>query len=173
MSENVMNESKFTMNEYMEVEVNQKQLELCKDCYRALGWIIASTNSGIGKATMRLQRDRKIKNHEQLGTLQRNCEEAFKSIEQLEESKTTKAMAVSLGTGIVGTVFMGCAVFAYLAGKIELHVFLAIPGFIGWGLPYFLYKNIKKKSSAKIEPMIAHNYDMIYESCEKATSLIN
>lgn len=122
---------------------------------------------------MRLQRDHKIKNREQLGVLQKSCEDAFKAIEQLEASKTTKAMTVSLGIGIVGTVFMACAVFAYLAGMMELHVILAIPGFIGWGLPYFLYKNIRKKCTAKSEPMIAHNYDVIYDACEKAVGLIN
>lgn len=172
MSENAKNENKFTMNEYLEVEINQKQLEFCKDCYRALGWTIVNINSGIIKMTMKLRRDRKIKNREQLGVLQRNCEDALKSIEQLEESKTTKAMAVSLGIGIVGTVFMGCSVFAYLTGMFRLHVFLAIPGFIGWVLPYYLYKNMKKKSSAKAEPMIAHNYDLIYDACEKAVSLL-
>jgi len=160
------------MNDYLEVEVNQKQLELYKDCYRALGYSIANSNSGIGKITMRLQRDRKIKNREQLGALQRNCEDAFKSIEQLEESKITKAMAVSIGVGIVGTIFMTCSVFSYLAGIIGLHILLAIPGFIGWGLPYFLYTSIKRKATSKAEPMITHNYDVIYEACEKAASLL-
>jgi len=172
MNENLNNENKFTMNEYLEVEVNPKQLELCKDCYRAFGWTIVNTNSGIGKITMRLQRDRKIKNREQLGTLQRNCEAAFQSIKKLEESKLTKAMATSMGVGIAGTVFMACAVFAYLAGSIGVHIILSIPGFIGWGLPHFLYKNIKRKSTAKAEPMIAHNYDVIYDACEKASSLL-
>lgn len=77
-------------------------------------------------------------------------------------------MAVSMGVGIAGTIFMTCAVFSYLSGSIGTHILLAILGFIGWGIPYFLYKSIKRKSIAKAEPMIAHNYDVIYDACENA-----
>lgn len=161
------------MNEYLEVEVAPRQLELYKDCCQAFGWTIINRNSGIGKVTMRLQRERKIKNRDALGALQRNCEAAFQSIEDLENSKTTKATAVSIVVGITGTIFMTCAVFSYLSGSIGAHILFAIPGFIGWGIPYFLYKSIKHKSIAKIEPMITHNYDVIYDACEKAMQLTN
>jgi hypothetical protein len=155
------------------VNVSQDLLPLCSDCYRALGWTILNTSNGIGTVTMKLQRDHKIKNRTALCDLQRKCEEAFKSIERLEKSKMKNAMAASLGTGIIGTVFMAGSVFAYLASMIPLCVILAIPGFIGWMLPYSLYKKIEKKSINKTAPIINQNYDLIYESCEKATNLLN
>lgn len=168
-----MNEKNFTMNEYLDVNVNKDLLPLCSDCYRALGWTIVSTSNGIGTVTMKLQRDRKIKNRTALCDLQRKCERAFKSIECLEKSKTKNAVAASLGIGLIGTVFMAGSVFAYLASAIWLCVILAIPGFIGWILPYFLYKKIEKQSINKAAAIIDQNYDVIYESCEKASNLLN
>jgi len=172
MSETKTNENKSVMNEYLEVSVKRDLVQLCSDCYHALGWTIINASTGIDSVKLKLQRNRKIKNRVALCDLQRKCEDAFSAIEKLESSKTTKAMAVSLGAGIVGTVFMAGSVFAYLAAMIPLCVILAIPGFIGWGLPYYLYKKNIKKSTDKANPMIESNYDAIYEACEKASQLL-
>lgn len=168
-----MNEKNFTMNEYVDVSVSQDLLPLCSDCYRALGWTIVNTSNGIVTVTMKLQRDRKIKNRIALCDLQRKCEEAFKAIERLEKSKIRNAMAISLGIGLAGTGFMAGSVFAYLASMIPLCVILAIPGFVGWTLPYFLYKNIEKQSINKAASIIDRNYDVIYEACEKASKFLD
>jgi len=172
MSETKMDEKKFGMNEYLEVNLKQDLVPLCSDCYHTLGWTITNTSAGIGDSViLKLQRDRKIKNRTALCDLQRKCEDAFSAIEKLENSKTTKPTAVSLGIGIAGTVFMAGSVFAYLASMIPLCVILAIPGFIGWGSPYFFYKKFLKESTEKANPMIEGNYDVIYEACEKAEQL--
>jgi len=167
---NVSNE--FIMNEYIDVNVNQKLVQLCSDCYKELGWTIINTSSSMDSVKMKMQRDRKIKNRAALCDLQRKCESAFTAIEKLERTKTLKAMAMSLGIGIVGTAFMAGSVFAYLAAMIPLCVLLAIPAFVGWALPYFIYKKIFIETSAKVSVMIDHNYDVIYDSCEKARHLI-
>ncbi|WKY43761.1 hypothetical protein Q5O14_14140 [Eubacteriaceae bacterium ES2] len=165
-------ESRMVMNEYLEVSVKSDLVQLCGDCYHALGWTIINTSSGMDGIKLKLQRDRKIKNRVALCDLQRKCEDAFINIEKLEHSKKTRAMALALGTGIVGTVFLGGATFAYLAAMIPLCVVLAIPGFIGWGLPYFLYQKNVKKASDRANPMIESNFDAIYEACEKASQLL-
>lgn len=161
------------MHDCLEVSVKPDLVQLCSDCYHALGWTIINSSSGIDAIKLKLQRDRKIKNRVALSDLQRKCEDAFINIEKLERSKNTKAMAVSLGVGLGGTVFLGGATFAYLAGAIPLCIVLAIPGFIGWGLPYFLNKKIAKQSSDQVNPMIESNYDVIYEACEKASQLLD
>lgn len=173
MSEIKMNENKFVMNEYIEVNVKQDLAQLCSDCYHTLGWTIMNTSTGINSVTLKLMRDRKIKNRTALCDLQRKCEDAFSAIEKLENSKTTKPMAVAIGVGIIGTVFMATSVFAYLASMIQHCVILAIPGFTGWVLPYFLYKKYLKESTKKANPMIDRNYDIIYEACEKAGQLLD
>jgi len=159
------------MKEYIDVNVNQNLVQLCSDCYKELGWDIINASSAVNSVSIKMQRDRKIKNRAALCDLQRKCEEAFSSIEKLERTKTSKAMGMSLGIGIVGTAFMAGSVFAYLASMILFSIILAIPAFIGWTLPYFFYKKIYKETSTKVNVMIEHNYDVIYDSCKKANYL--
>ena len=94
------------------------------------------------------------------------------NIFRYEKSKNARAITVSLGVGLIGTAFMAGATFAYLGGLIILCVILAIPGFIGWGLPYFLYNSSYAKKAEKVTPLIENKYDEIYQICEKANSLL-
>ena len=167
-----MSENKFTMNEYLEVNIKRDLAMFCSDCYRALGWSVINTSTGLQSITLNLQRNRKIKNRTALCDLQRKCEESFNNIEKLGKSKEAKPMAIALGIGLVGTVFMAGATFAYLASMIGLCIVLAIVGFSGWILPYFIYKNTLEKNIAKTNPLIESNYDVIYEACEKARELL-
>lgn len=172
MIENTKNQEKFAMNEYLQVNVKQNLVHLCSDCYHALGWTILNTSTGIDSVTLKLKRDRKIKNRAALCDLQRKCEDAFTAIEKLEKSKNTKAIGISIGIGILGTAFMAGSVFAYIASMIPLCIILAIPGFMGWGTAYFLYKKFLIESIEKVNPIIDRNYDVIYEACEKASQLL-
>ena len=164
--------NKFMMNEYINVNVKQNLVQLCSNCYKELGWQVINTSSAVDSVIIKMQRDRKIKNRAALCDLQRKCEGAFSAIEKLERSKTLKAMTISLGIGIVGTAFMAGSVFAYLASMIPLCILLAIPAFIGWALPYFFYNKIFIETSTKVNVMIDHNYDVIYDACEKARHLL-
>jgi len=164
--------NKFVMNEYIDVNVKPNLVQLCSDCYKELGWVVINTSSAVNSVTMKMQRDRKIKNRAALCDLQRKYEQAFSSIEKLERTKTGKAMGISLGIGIVGTAFMAGSVFASLASMVPLCIILAIPAFIAWALPYFFYKKIYFETSTKVDVMIEHNYDVIYDSCEKASHLL-
>lgn len=77
--------------------------------------------------------------------------------------------------GILGTAFMAGATFAVTAQPphILLCIILAIPGFLGWILPYFLYKAGVRKQTEKMTPLIEEKYDEIYEICEKGNKLLN
>lgn len=76
MSEMRTNENKLVMNEYLEVSVKSDLVQLCSDCYHALGWTIINSSSGLDAVKLKLQRDRKIKNRVALCDLQRKCEPA-------------------------------------------------------------------------------------------------
>ena len=77
--------------------------------------------------------------------------------------------------GILGTAFMAGATFAVTAQPphILLCIILAIPGFLGCILPYFLYKAGVRKQTEKMTPLIEEKYDEIYEICEKGNKLLN
>ena len=74
----------------------------------------------------------------------------------------------------IGTAFIACSTFAVTADppKILLCIIFAIPGFLGWILPYFLYKKIVRNQTEKLTPMIEAKYDEIYEICEKGNKLL-
>lgn len=110
----------------------------------------------------------------ELTRLQRNFEACVKEIEMLEQSKTSKGTMYSLMIGLIGTAFMAGSVFAVTAQPpmIFLSIVCAIPAFIGWILPYFVYKKMVKKETERLTVLIEKKYDEIYEICEKGNKLL-
>lgn len=132
-------------------------------------------SSITGKVTLRFKRDRRIINKTERTRLQRNFEACIRDIDMLEESKTSMATAVSLSVGIVGTAFMAGAVFAVVAPTpmIVLCILLAVPAFIGWALPYFLFVRISKSRTEKVAPLIEDKYDEMYAIIEQGERLLS
>lgn len=181
-------EKDFVGYEYKEVVTESNKVSLLLDGYENFGWQLdenmAENNlsHGLGnvlvsqqkKVIIRLKRNRKIINKMELTRLQRNFEACINEIEELEKNKTSAATMYALIVGILGTAFMAGSVFAVTATPpyIVLSILLAIPGFIGWILPYFVYKKMGEKQRKKIAPMIEKKYDEIYEICEKGNKLL-
>ena len=114
-------------------------------------------------------------NKAELTRLQRNFEACVREITELEKRKTSAATSAAIAVGVAGTVFMAGSTFAVTAQQphILLCVILAIPGFLGWILPYFLYKRMTKAKTEEISPLIEEKYDEIYEICEKGNRLLH
>lgn len=172
-----MNDTKnnnFIGYEYTTVHVSGKTENLIIDGYRSFGWKEEGRESplGLGPIGLKFKRDRKIRNKAELSRLQREFDGHIKEMETLETSKITRAQITSLVIGFLGTAFLTGAVFSYLGGLLPLMVILAIPGFIGWILPYFSYKNISCKRTAKVSELMETHYDAVYEICEKANGLL-
>lgn len=173
-----MCEKKFVGYEYHEINVKRSMISVYTDAYENFGWqlekiVEQSGTFSMDSATLKFKRDRKICNKAELTRLQRNFDACIAEIHSLETSKRTIATAAAYIVGIIGTAFMAGSVFAVTADKIVLCVILAIPAFIGWLLPYFIYKNIEKKKSTQVTPLIDKKYDEIYNVCEKANHLLN
>lgn len=124
--------------------------------------------------TMHLKRNRKIVNKAELTRLQRNFEACVNEIDALEKAKTSVAAMYAMTLGMIGTAFIAGATFAVTAQPpyYILCILLAIPGFLGWIFPYFLYKRIVKTQTEKLTPLIEEKYDEIYEICEKGNKLL-
>ncbi len=168
----------YTGYEYMEVYVESSKASFYIDAYENFGWRPDENHQFIkesGDVTLYLKRDRKIMNKTELTRLQRNFEDCLHQIDLLENSKTSKATIISIATGILGTGFMAGSVFAITAATpiIWLCALLAIPAFIGWISPIFLFKKIVKKQIEIVTPLIEDKYDEIYEICEKGNKLLN
>ena len=172
-----LNKKEFTGYEYKEVTVNEEQVSFFLDCYEHFGWIPDENVPvrNIGKqCTVKLKRDRKIINKMELTRLQRHFEACAGELTSLEKSRTTAALIWALAIGIIGTAFMAGSVFAVTAEPpaIVLCIILAVPGFLGWLLPYFVYRRLVASRSKKVDPFIEEKYDEIYEICKKGHSLL-
>ena len=173
----------FVGYEYKEIIAESSRTSFLLDGYECFGWELdekrmnnrGSKNSSYPKKeVLYLKRNRKIINKMELTRLQRNFEACVKEIETLEKSKTSVATIYALVVGIIGTAFMAGSVFAVTAQPpyIILSILLAIPAFVGWIIPYFLYRRVTRKQTQKLTPLIDQKYDEIYEICEKGNKLL-
>lgn len=174
----------FVGYEYKEVSTDQSRASFLLDGYENFGWeldgnIYEDSRENINpqkvkKVILRLKRNRRIVNKMELTRLQRNFECCVSEIETLEKSKTSAAVMYALITGILGTAFMAGSTFAVTAQPphVILCIILAVPGFIGWILPCFVYKRVIGKQTEKVNPLIEEKYDEIYAICEKGNKLL-
>lgn len=182
-------QKRFIGYDYKEIAAEPGRISFLIDGYESFGWKVdenmACVNvpaSGIRtpanihqKNTLRLKRDRKIINKAELTRLQGHFEACVSEIDALEKTKTTTPAIAAITAGIIGTAFIAGSVFAVTAQTplIILSIILAIPGFAGWGAPYFIYKKMACRQTKKISPLIEKKYDEIYEICEKGANLLH
>ncbi|MGM9937725.1 MAG: hypothetical protein ACI38A_10295 [Candidatus Ornithomonoglobus sp.] len=167
----------FTGYDYKEITADKKNVSQYIDCLECFGWQLndkVPASGGRNRVTLHLKRDRKIINKAELTRLTRHFEACMNEINALENSKESAALAVSLSIGLIGTAFMAGSTFAVTANPpiIWLCVLLAVPGFIGWILPYFVHKKVFSKRAETVAPLIEAKYDEIYEICEKGSALL-
>lgn len=178
MGEITKNGNDFVGYEYKEITADRERASIYIDGYMNFGWIVdenVQPSEVMGKLTIKFKRDRKILNKTELTRLQHHFEACMNEIDALEKSKTTDATIWALVIGIIGTALMAGSVFAVTSQppRILLCIVLAIPAFIGWILPYFVYNKKIRKKTAKVTQQIEQKYDEIYEVCEKGNKLIN
>lgn len=175
----------FVGYEYKEVIADKSRVPLLLDGYENFGWEAdgniyeyygeSKNPQRQNKVILRLKRNRKIVNKMELTRLQRNFESCVREIDMLEKSKASAATVYALIIAVIGTAFMAGATFAVTAQPphVILCILLAIPGFIGWILPYFVYKSVVGKRTEKVATLVEEKYDEIYEICRKGNRLLS
>ena len=176
--------------EYREISVPRKYASLCLDSYPCFGWEEDPNQGRPGRRrgpaipaapgpkemeTLCFRRARSISGKAELTRLQRNFDSCIAELRALERSKTTRAAAAALTAGVLGTAFMAGSTFAAVSTPpvVWLTILLAIPGFLGWILPYFLYRAMVRWKAAQIEPLMEQKYDEINEICESGSRLLH
>lgn len=185
MEDTRTNKKDFVGYEYKEVITDKSRVSFLLDGYENFGWELDRNMIEVpgenrnpmkqNNVILRLKRNRKIINKMELTRLQRNFESCVREIDTLERSKTSVATIYALIIAVVGTAFMAGATFAVTTQppQVILCILLAIPGFIGWILPYFVYKKVLGKQIEKVTPLIEEKYDEIYEICEKGNRILS
>ena len=121
---------------------------------------------------LQFKRDRRIENKQQLDKLEIEYVEALSAIDRIERKNSAHTMGVSLGTGIVGAVFVGLSVYNFVAANIVLGVVFAVIGAIGWTIGFFSNRKVGSKKSTQAEPHVQAQLDIVYSACEKAHALL-
>ena len=126
-----------------------------------LGKNIANAAQSFGETadpsetmTLKFKRDRRIENKPQLEKLEREYEESLSAINKAERKNVAQTMGISLGTGIIGTVFIGLAVYNFIFSNIVLGVLFAAVGAVGWAIGFFSNMKVGKKKSVQTEPYV-------------------
>jgi len=174
VSNSQIKEKGFIGYEYKDITVNHDMESMYIDGYQNFGWTLDKSFTpqiGLNKITLKFKRDRKIRNKMELTRLQRQFDTCVSEIVNMEKSKVSNASIVAYTVGIMGTAFMAGATFAVIAEKIALSIILAIPAFIGWIFPYFLYRFTYEKKASELTPLVDDKYEEIYGVCERANSL--
>ena len=80
-----------------------------------------------------------------------------------------------MAVGLAGTAFLAGSTFAvtHQPPLVPLTILLAIPGFLGWIVPYFLYRAMVRRRARLVDELVERKYDEIYEICEKGNKLLN
>ncbi len=133
---------------------------------------IVNDHESETKVELKFKRDRNIPGKAELNRYQLQFESHIKEISNLENSKQSAAAAAAYTIGLLGTVFLGASTFSYLTGMIPFTILLAVPGFAGWILSYFIHNAVKGSKSQKVAPLIERQYDALYEVCAKANELL-
>lgn len=163
--------------EYKEIHVPPEEASWYLDCYENFGWNRdenIAPSCGPHWAALCLKRDRKIINKMELTRLQQHFEACMREIGLLQKEKTSLASGAALTTALAGTAFMAGSTFAVVhePPMIWLCILLAVPGFMGWILPYFIYHRIVRKKVRQLQPLIEAKREEIYAVCEKGHSLL-
>ena len=144
-----------------------------------LGRNISNVAQSIGGASdesmeimLKFKRDRNIENKDVLIELEKEYEEALIEINKIERKNIAKSMGVSLGIGIIGTVFIGLAVYNFVFSNILFGVLFAVIGAVGWVIGFFSNQKISHKKSEEAEALIQDQFNIISFSCEKAHALL-
>lgn len=167
----------FVGYEYKEITTDPERASMYLDGYLNFGWIADENiqpSAVMGKVTVKIKRDRKILNKTELTRLQRHFEACMNEISAMEKSKTSDATIWALAIALIGTAFMAGSVMAVTSEPplLLLCIVLAIPAFMGWIFPIFVYKARVRKKTGLITPQIEQKYDEIYEICEKGNKLL-
>lgn len=119
------------------------------------------------------KRDRKIPQKQELTQLESRFEHCVRSIESMKAATGTNASIAASVTGLMGTACLALSTFAYLAGLTPTFIILAIPGFLGWLIPYFLYQKMKHSREQAIAPRIEEQQEVIYSVCKSGSEILS
>jgi len=177
----------FIAYEYLSLNVKEENISMYVDCYENFGWQLIKENYSKNDdyyinhnanekkmINIKFKRDRKIKNKQELNNLQKKTEISLNNIDKLKNQPDNLGMIVSMLIGIAGTIFMALSVFSITATNplIIPCIIFGFLGMVGWAIPYFAYTKVKIKKETENTSLIEEQLNIVYDNCERASTLI-
>ena len=164
--------------DYKTVKTKREMETMLIDAYEVLGWEVTNTSMSEGSlfhVNVSFKRNRKIENKKELLKLQDKIDNLLANIEKLQKSKKSAGTVEAVSIGTLGALTFGGGLsmtmtlsgVGFMIGGIAL-------GAVGAGicaLAYFINKAIKKRSIAKITPILESELDKLADLCENASEL--
>ncbi|MHC9043298.1 hypothetical protein ACYX8G_01870 [Microbacterium saperdae] len=170
--------------EYTSIRAPRALESLYQDTYRGFGWIVESTELAgsirplpltspmhPSSITLKLKRERGIRNRPLVQELQRKAEKSLAQIARLERSKTSTATSTAIGFGIVGSAFLAGSMFSMNSGLIALSIVLGAVGLLLWLGGFIAHNIVKNKRATQVAPLIDREHDILYDATVQASRL--
>ncbi|MFT4306072.1 MAG: hypothetical protein QM604_04185 [Microbacterium sp.] len=171
--------------EYVSVRAPRDLESLYQDTYRGFGWVVEGTEVADpirplpltpairpSSVTLRLKRDRGIRNRQLVQELQRKAEKSLAAIARMERSKTSSAIAAAIGFGIVGAALLAGAMFSMNAALLALSIVLGAVGLLLWLGGFLAYGVVRGRRVTRVSPLIDREHDVLYETAGQASRLL-
>ena len=174
-----MQEKDFVTYEYKTVSCKAKDRTKTMDLYEAFGWEVTAASADMtGGVTLSLRRDRKQKHKQELNKLERQAEETFSTINDLQRSKTRGASifayvfgivaALSFGGGMCLTMLIENNIPALVGG-----IVLGLVGLALCGVNYVIYSRMATKKTKDVLPVIDETEEKLANILEQGNELLN
>lgn len=176
---------RFVAYEYATVRAPRDLESLYRDTYHGFGWIVESAEPAHpvralpltpaivpNHLTLKLKRDRDLRNRELVQTLQRKAENSLTTIAGLERSKSIRAVTLAVTIGIIGAALLAGSIFALNGGLLVLSIILGAVGLIGWLAGFFTYLQVKRSRTEAVIPLIDRELDALQETGAQAARLL-
>lgn len=176
--ENNMQEKDFVSYEYRTKTVKSKDMTKATDMYEAFGWEVTSAaHTAVDNTTLSLKRDRKQKHKQELSRLERQAEEIFGMINNLQRAKTLGASVFSYIFGCIAALLLGGGMSLIMLNQNNFAAFvggiaLGIAGIALCCVNYFIYKKMVEKKTGELLPIIDDNEEKLANILEKGNDLL-
>lgn len=173
-----MQEKDFVSYEYRTKTVKSKDMTKATDMYEAFGWEVTSAaHTAVDNTTLSLKRDRKQKHKQELSRLERQAEEIFGMINNLQRAKTLGASVFSYIFGCIAALLLGGGMSLIMLNQNNFAAFvggiaLGIAGIALCCVNYFIYKKMVEKKTGELLPIIDDNEEKLANILEKGNDLL-
>ena len=173
-----MQEKDFVSYEYRTKTVKSKDMTKATDMYEAFGWEVTSAaHTAVDNTTLALKRDRKQKHKQELSRLERQAEEIFGTINNLQRAKTLGASVFSYIFGCIAALLLGGGMSLIMLNQNNFAAFvggiaLGIAGIALCCVNYFIYKKMVEKKTGELLPIIDDNEEKLANILEKGNDLL-